>query len=128
MFWKSIGNTLYLTLVGVPLAVGVALGIALLLNNRRVRGLGAFRTIFYLPVVIPAVAASLLFVFLLNPSNGLVNQSLGSVGIDGPRWFFDPAWAKNGLILLLIWAAGDVVIIYLGALQGVSRSPYEAAE
>ncbi|HEY4189941.1 MAG TPA: sugar ABC transporter permease, partial [Candidatus Limnocylindrales bacterium] len=128
VFWKSIGNTLYLTLVGVPLAVGVALGIALLLNNRAVRGLGVFRTIFYLPVVIPAVAASLLFVFLLNPSNGLVNQSLGFFGIDGPGWFFDPSWAKNGLILLLVWAAGDVVIIYLSALQGVSRTLYEAAE
>ena len=128
VFWKSIGNTLYLTLVGVPLAIGVALGVALLLNNRAVRGLGVFRTIFYLPVVIPAVAASLLFVFLLNPSNGLVNQILGFVGVDGPRWFFDPAWAKNGLILLLVWAAGDVVIIYLSALQGVSRALYEAAE
>ena len=95
LFWKSIGNTLYLTLVGVPLAVGVALGIALLLNNRRVRGLGVFRTIFYLPVVIPAVAASLLFVFLLNPSNGLVNQTLGFVGIDGPGWFFDPGMGEE---------------------------------
>jgi multiple sugar transport system permease protein len=128
LFWKSLGNTLYLTLIGVPLAVLVALGIALLLNNKRVRGLGAFRTIFYLPVVIPAVAGALLFTFLLNPSTGLVDQLLGFVGIDGPRWFFDPGWAKNGLILLLIWAAGDVVIIYLSALQGVSRQLYEAAE
>ena len=128
VFWKSIGNTLYLTLVGVPLAIGVALGIALLLNNRTVRGLGVFRTVFYLPVVIPAVAASLLFVFLLNPSNGLVNQTLGFVGVDGPQWFFDPASAKNGLILLLVWAASNVVIVYLSALQGVSRALYEAAE
>jgi multiple sugar transport system permease protein len=128
LFWKSLGNTLYITLIGVPIAVGVALGIALLLNNRRVRGLGAFRTVFYLPVVIPAVAGALLFTFLLNPSNGLVNQGLGFVGIDGPGWFFDPGWAKNGLILLVVWAAGDVVIIYLSALQGVSRQLYEAAE
>jgi multiple sugar transport system permease protein len=128
LFWKSLGNTLYITLIGVPIAVGVALGIALLLNNRRVRGLGAFRTVFYLPVVIPAVAGALLFTFLLNPSTGLVDQMLGFVGIDGPGWFFDPGWAKNGLILLLVWAAGDVVIIYLSALQGVSRQLYEAAE
>jgi multiple sugar transport system permease protein len=128
LFWKSIGNTLYITLIGVPIAVGVALGIALLLNNRRVRGLGVFRTIFYLPVVIPVVAGALLFTFLLNPATGLVDQMLGFVGIDGPGWFFDPAWAKNGLILLTVWAAGDVVIIYLSALQGVSRSLYEAAE
>ena len=128
VFWKSLSNTLYLTIVGVPLSVLVALGIALLLNNRRIRGLGGFRTIFYLPVVIPAVAGALLFMFLLNPSTGLLNQILSFFGIQGPRWFFDPAWAKNGLILLTVWVAGDVVIIYLGALQGVSKTLYEAAE
>jgi len=128
LFWKSLGNTLYLTVIGVPLAVMVALGIALLLNTKGIRGIGIFRTIFYLPVVIPAVAAAILWIFLLNPANGLVNQFLGAFGIDGPGWFFDPGWAKNGIILLTIWAAGDVVIIYLGALQGVSRALYEAAE
>ena len=128
LFWKSLTNTLFLTLIGVPLAIIVALGIGLLLNNKRVRGLGAFRTVFYLPVVIPAVAAALLWIFLLNPSFGLLNQALAVVGIDGPGWFFDPAWAKNGLILLMIWSAGDVVIIYLSALQGVNRQLYEAAE
>jgi multiple sugar transport system permease protein len=128
LFWKSLGNTLYLTIVGVPLAVIVALGIALLLNRKGVRGIGIFRTIFYLPVVIPGVAAGILFLFLLNPANGLLDQALGLVGIDGPGWFYDPAWAKNGIILLTVWAAGDVVIIYLGALQGVSRALYEAAE
>ncbi len=128
LFWKSLGNTVYMTLFGVPLAVVVALGIALLLNNKGVRGLGVFRTIFYLPVVIPAVAGALLWVFLLNPSIGLLNQGLGFAGVDGPGWFFDPAWAKNGLILLAVWSAGDVVIIYLSALQGVNRTLYEAAE
>jgi multiple sugar transport system permease protein len=128
LFWKSLGNTLYLTLIGVPLSVLVALSIALLLNRRSLHGIGIFRTIFYLPVVIPAVAAAVLWIFLLNPSNGLVNQILAAVGIDGPGWFFDPAWAKNGLVLLMVWAAGDVVIIYLAALQGVSKALYDAAE
>jgi multiple sugar transport system permease protein len=128
LFWKSLTNTLYLTVIGVPLAVIVALGIALLLNRKGVRGIGIFRTIFYLPVVIPGVAAALLFLFLLNPTFGLVNDFIGIFGIKGPGWFYDPEWAKNGIILLTIWAAGDVVIIYLGALQGVSRALYEAAE
>lgn len=128
IFWKSLTNTLYITVVGVPLAVVVALGIALLLNRRGIRGIGIFRTIFYLPVVIPGVAAAILWIFLLSPINGLVNQSLHAVGVAGPGWFFDPGWAKNGIILMTIWAAGDVVIIYLGALQGVSRALYEAAE
>jgi multiple sugar transport system permease protein len=128
LFWKSLSNTLYLTVIGVPLAVVVALGIALLLNRRGIRGIGIFRTIFYLPVVIPGVSAAILWIFLLNPANGLVNQSLRAFGIDGPGWFYDPDWSKNGIILLMVWAAGDVVIIYLGALQGVSRALYEAAE
>ena len=128
LFWKSLTNTLYLTFVGVPVAVVVALGIALLLNRKGIRGIGIFRTIFYLPVVIPGVVAAVLWIFLLNPVTGLVNQSLSAFGISGPGWFIDPAWSKNGIILLTVWAAGDIVIIYLGALQGVSRALYEAAE
>jgi len=128
LFWKSLWNTLYLTLIGVPLSVMTALGIALLLNSKEVRGLGIFRTIFYLPVVVPTVAAAILWIWLLNPQFGLVNQLLHMIGITGPKWFYDPDWAKNGIILMTVWAAGDVVIIYLGALKGVSQSLYEAAE
>ena len=127
-FWKSLTNTAYLTVFGVPLAVMTALGIALLLNARGVRGIGIFRTIFYLPVVVPSVAAAILWIWLLNPQYGLVNEFLKLFGIDGPKWFYDPDWSKNGIILMTVWAAGDVVIIYLGALQGVSRQLYEAAE
>lgn len=128
LFWKSLANTLYLTIFGVPLAVVVALGIAVLLNMKGIRGIGIFRTIFYLPVVIPGVAAAILWIFMLNPATGLVDQALAAVGITGPGWFYDPGWAKNGVILLTLWSAGDVVIIYLGALQGVPRALYEAAE
>jgi multiple sugar transport system permease protein len=128
LFWKSLTNTLYIIVVGVPLSVVVALGIALLLNTKDIPGIGVFRTIFYLPVVIPAVATSILWIWLLNPPHGLVNQLLGLVGLPEPGWFYDPAWAKNGIVMLTVWAAGDVVIIYLGALQGVSRSLHEAAQ
>jgi len=128
IFWKSLANTLYLTLLGVPLAIITALGIALLLNTKSIRGIGIFRTIFYLPVVVPSVAAAILWIWLLNPQYGLVNEFLARFGIDGPKWFYDPDWSKNGIILMSVWAAGDVVIIYLGALQGVSKSLYEAAE
>ena len=128
LFWKSLGNTIYLTAVAVPLTGVVALGIALLLNTKGIWGIGLFRTIFYLPVVIPAVAASILWIWLLNPQHGLVNQLLLEFGIRGPGWFYDADWAKTGIITLMVWAAGDVVIIYLGALQAVPRSLYEAAE
>ena len=128
LFWKSLWNTFYLTLIGTPLSVVVALGIAMLLNIKGIRGIGTFRTIFFLPVIFPAVAATILWLWLLNPPYGLVNQLLAMIGIHGPGWFYDAAWAKNGIILITIWAAGDVIIIYLGALQGVPRTLYEAAE
>jgi multiple sugar transport system permease protein len=128
LFWKSLVNTFYLTLIGAPLSVIVALGVALLLNIKGVRGIGIYRTVFFMPVIFPAVAGAILWIWLLNPSYGLVNQLLALAHIKGPGWFYDANWAKNGIILITVWAAGDVIIIYLGALQGVSRSLYEAAE
>jgi multiple sugar transport system permease protein len=128
LFWKSLGNTLVITLLGVPLAIVTALGVALLLNTPGIRAIGLFRSIFYVPVVVPTVAAAILWIWLLNPQYGLLNQALGSVGIHGPKWFYDPDWSKYGIVLMLVWAAGDVIVIYLGALQGVPRSLYEAAE
>ena len=128
MFWKALGNTFYITIIGVPLSVTCALGIALLLNTKRIVGIGFFRTIFYLPVVVPSVAAALLWIWLLNPQYGLVNQALGALGLPHPAWFYDPNWAKAGIILISVWGVGDVVIIYLGALQGVPQQLYEAAE
>jgi multiple sugar transport system permease protein len=128
LFWKALWNTIWLVLVMVPISVGTALGIALLLNVRGILGMSVFRTIFYLPVVVPAVASAVLWIWLLNPTYGLVNQTLGVVGIDGPKWFYNADWAKPGLVLMAVWAVGDVIIIYLGALQGVPRDLYDAAE
>jgi multiple sugar transport system permease protein len=128
LFWKSLSNTLFLIVLGVPLAVLTALSVALLLNTRGLRGIGLFRTIFFIPVVVPPVAAAILWIWLLNPQYGLVNGALSAIGVEGPKWFYDPAWSKYGIVLMLVWGAGDAVVIYLGALQGVSRSLYEAAE
>ena len=128
IFWQALGNTLYLTLIGIPLAVMSALGIALLLNVKRIVGIGVFRTIFYLPVVVPSVVSAMLWIWLLNPQYGLLNQALSVIGLPHPLWFYDPDWSKPGIILMMIWAVGDVIIIYLGALQGVPQHLYEAAE
>ncbi len=128
LFWKSLANSLFLIALGVPLSVLTALGVALLLNTSEIRGIGFFRTIFFVPVVVPPVAAAILWIWLLNPQYGLVNEGLSAIGIQGPQWFYDPAWSKYGIVLMMVWAAGDAVVIYLGALQGVSRSLYEAAE
>jgi multiple sugar transport system permease protein len=128
LFWKSLFNTAYLTFIGIPLAVITALAIALLLNIKRIVGIGIFRTIFYLPVVVPGVASAVLWIWLLNPQHGLVNLFLGGLGLPQPAWFYDPDWAKAGIILMTTWGVGDIVIIYLGALQGVPRDLYDAAE
>lgn len=128
LFWKSLGNTVYLAIFGLPLSILSALAIALLLNTKGIRGISIFRTIFYLPVVVPTVAVAILWIWLLNPQYGLVNEILGAVGLPQPKWFFDPDWTKPGIVLMTVWGVGDVVVIYLGALQGVPRDLYDAAE
>ena len=97
--WPAIYNTLWIIVVGVPLQVLFAFGIAVMLTRAK-QGVGFFRTVFYLPALAPPVAATLGFVYLLNPATGPVNTVLEALGIKGPLWFNDPAWAKPSLVLL----------------------------
>ena len=120
-------NTLWMIGVAVPLQVLFAFGIALMLARAR-RGVGVFRTIFYLPALAPPVAATLGFVYILNPATGPVNTILGQLGIDGPLWFQDPAWAKPSLVLLALWGVGNTMVIFLAAVLDVPRHLYESAE
>ncbi|MGC4875129.1 carbohydrate ABC transporter permease [Micromonospora sp. DT43] len=123
---RSLGNTVYYTALHVPLVMLISLGLALLLK-RVGRLQGFFRTVFYLPVMTPAVAVGILFLLLLNTQDGLINRVLGLVGIDGPSWTTDPHWVMPGIILMSLWSLGSTVIIYLAALQNVPRDLYEAA-
>ncbi|HEX7745263.1 MAG TPA: sugar ABC transporter permease [Micromonosporaceae bacterium] len=123
---KSLGNTVYYTLLHVPLAMGISLALALLLK-RVGRLQGFFRTVFYLPVMTPAVAVGILFLLLLNTQHGLINRALGLVGIPGPSWTTDPNWVMPGIVIMSLWSLGSTVIIYLAALQNVPRDLYEAA-
>jgi multiple sugar transport system permease protein len=91
-------------------------------------GAGFFRTVFYLPALIPPVAATLGFVYILNPATGPVNTLLGHLGIQGPLWFNDPGWAKPSLVLLGMWAIGNIMIIFLAAILEVPRHLYESAD
>src|SRR5213076_596756 len=125
--WTAVKNTLWYIAVAVPLQVLFAFGIALMLARAR-RGVGIFRTIFYLPALAPPVAATLGFVFILNPATGPVNQILAHLGIQGPLWFQDPAWSKPSLTLLGIWGIGNIMIIFLAAVLDVPRHLYESAE
>jgi multiple sugar transport system permease protein len=123
----AVTNTLWLVVFAVPLKVMFAFGVALMLTRAR-RGIGVFRTVFYLPALAPTVAATLGFVYLLNPATGPVNAVLGWFGIDGPLWFNDPSWSKPALTLLLLWGIGNTMIIFLAALVDVPRHLYESAE
>jgi multiple sugar transport system permease protein len=125
--WPAIRNTLYIIVVGVPLQVLFAFGIAQMLTRAK-WGLGFFRTVFYLPALAPPVAAVLGFVFLMNPATGPLNTILGKIGIEGPLWFNDPGWSKPALVILSVWAVGNTMIIFLAAILDVPKHLYESAE
>jgi multiple sugar transport system permease protein len=125
--WPAVKNTLWFIAIAVPLQVLFALGISIMLSRAR-RGVGVFRTVFYLPALAPPVAATLGFVYLLNPATGPVNTVLGKLGIQGPLWFDSPQWAKPSLTLLALWGIGNTMIIFLAAVLDVPRHLYESAE
>jgi multiple sugar transport system permease protein len=125
--WPAVKNTLWFIAIAVPLQVLFALGIAIMLARAR-RGIGIFRTIFYLPALAPPVAATLGFVYLLNPATGPANTILGKVGIQGPLWFDSPQWAKPSLTLLALWGVGNTMIIFLAAVLDVPRHLHESAQ
>ncbi len=127
MFWKSLSNTIYMVAIGVPLTLFSSFVCAVLLNLK-VRGQAFYRVIYFLPSIVPTVASTILWLWILNPQQGILNNVLGYVGIDGPNWMTNPAWSKPGLILLGMWGMGNTIIIYLSGLQDVSPSLLEAAE
>jgi multiple sugar transport system permease protein len=126
LFWQSLKVTVLYTVVYVPVELAGGLALALL-ANRKLRGLSVFRTILYLPSVLPGVAFVVVWMWILNPDVGLVNTVLGWVGIEGPRWLASPQWALPALLLMSLWGLGRTMVIYLASLQGVPQHLYEAA-
>jgi multiple sugar transport system permease protein len=126
-FWISLNNTLYMVVIAVPLGLFASFLCALLLNLK-VRGQAFYRVVYFLPSIVPTVAGTILFIWLLNPQMGLVNTMLAKIGIDGPNWMADPNWSKPALILLGMWGMGGTIVIYLSGLQDVPQSLIEAAE
>ncbi|MBC7804726.1 MAG: sugar ABC transporter permease [Akkermansiaceae bacterium] len=126
LFWKSLSVTFQFAFVAVPL--GVVLGVALaLLLNLNIRGMGIYRTIFFLPSILPTVATSVVFLWLFNPEIGLINRLLAAVGVTGPEWLQSPTWALPSLVLLSLWAVGGSMVIYLAGLKDIPAHLYEAA-
>jgi multiple sugar transport system permease protein len=122
----SMGRTLLVTVINVPLGTAIGLGLALLLN-RNVRGVGVFRTIFYLPSIVPVISSVLMWKFMFSGDNGILNSILDLLGLPAVNWLgYD--YATVSLLIMLLWGAGGGILIYLAGLKGVPRELYEAAE
>jgi multiple sugar transport system permease protein len=127
-FWQSVKVTLFYTVLAIPLYQVAGLALALLLNQR-VKGMYLFRTILFLPAVLSGVAVAVLWVSLLNPDLGAVNQGLRAIGIDDPpRWLQSPTWAIPAVVLMGLWGVGGGAIIYLAGLQNIPPVLYQAAK
>jgi multiple sugar transport system permease protein len=128
VFWKSLYNTLFFSVMSLPLGMILALMLAILLNQP-VRCRGAFRAIFFLPSLVPMVAGAMVWLWILNGKLGLLNQFLTTLGIHHPpQWLSDPGWTKQSLVLMSLWGVGNSVVIYLASLQDVPQALYEASE
>jgi multiple sugar transport system permease protein len=134
-FWPSIIRTFAYTAVVVPLSVFGALMTAILLNQK-LRATTFYRTVFFMPHLTPIVAATFIWLWLLNPQYGLLNEIIWQIGLHltgtgfkGPGWFGDPAWALPALMLVALWAAigGNMMVIFLAGLQGIPQELYEVA-
>lgn len=126
-FLISIYNTLYYTVFSVPLGIFTGVGLALVLNLK-IRFQGIFRTLFFMPSLVPPVATTIIWLWLLNPQFGLVNQWLEQIGIPGPPWLGSEVWSKPSLILMSMWGVGQATIIYLAGLQDIPSDYYDAAD
>jgi multiple sugar transport system permease protein len=127
VFWKSLGNTAYFAALYVPLATVLAFGLALLLNSK-VRFMALYRTVFFVPSLVPVVSLVILWMWLFNGEHGLINLALDGVGIEGPGWLTKPEWSKPAVVMMSLWGVGNAMVIYLAGLQEVPVQLYEAAD
>ncbi len=127
LFWKAVRVTLFYAVIAVPLNLVVGFLIAILMNQK-IRGMSLYRTFWYMPAIVPAVANAVLWQWVLNPDFGLLNLLLAKLGIPGPRWLVAPNTAIPAFLLMNLWAVGGGMLIYLGGLQGIPAHLYEAVD
>ncbi len=128
LFWISIKNTLFMLVFSLPPSLLLALALATLLNQD-IRGKALFRTVFYLPSILPAVATAMLWMWIFNPQYGLLNSILTMLfGIEGPGWLVDPRWSKPAFVVMGMWGVGGTMVIFLAGLQGIPKQLYESEE
>ena len=127
IFWKALSNTLYYVAFSVPLTMIVGLSIAMLLNND-VSGIAVYRTLYYMPSIVPVVASTILWLWIFNPNFGILTNMVRFFGVKSPAWLSDPVWSKRSLVIMALWSAGRGMIIYVAGLKNISRVYYEAAD
>ncbi|MDP9313230.1 MAG: sugar ABC transporter permease [Chloroflexota bacterium] len=126
--WQALRNTLLYTALSVPISIALAIGIAVLLNQH-IRGVGVYRTLFFLPAVTMPAAIAMVWQWLFNGDYGLINYLLSFLGLEGPRWLSHPRLALYSVVAVGVWASiGSNMVIFLSGLQGIPRTYYEAAE
>ena len=126
LFWRSLSVTAYYTLLSVPASMTFAFFLATLLNNR-IPGLGVFRTLFYIPSIVPIIATSVIWLWMYNPDFGLFNSLLRMVGVHKQQWIFSENGVVPSLVFMSIWGVGPMMIIFLAGLQDVPKELYDAA-
>jgi multiple sugar transport system permease protein len=127
LFWQSLKVTSLYSFGSIPIRILFGLLIAILMNQA-IKGIGIFRTIYYLPSVVSGVAVAVLWRWLLNPDFGLINILLSKIGLQGPAWLYDEKWVIPAFILMSLWSFGSIMIVFLASLQGVPTELYEAAK
>ncbi|MGL4336990.1 MAG: carbohydrate ABC transporter permease [Turicibacter sp.] len=127
MFYQSLMITIRYAIYAIPLTIGTAFLVALLLNSN-IKGVGVYRTIFYMPAIISGVAVAIVFKWILDPSFGALNSILAMIGIDGPNWLYDPNWVLPSYLIMAVWGASGGLLTYLVGIKDIPGELYEAAQ
>lgn len=126
-FYKSLGNTCFYAFVATPIFLTLAILLAVIVN-KKFKGRGVVRTVFFLPSIIPMVAATMVWIWMFDPTYGYINNFLALFGIEGPAWLINPKTTMWSLIMMGMWGTGTTMLVCLTALQDVPNSYYESAD
>ena len=126
-FWHALWITFRFAIISIPLVVFTSFTSSVMLS-KNIRGVGIYRILYYMPAIVSGVAVSIVFRWILDPNNGLINLVLGWIGIDGPNWLYDAEWVLPSYLIMALWGAGGGILTYLSALKDVPTSLYESAE
>ena len=127
MFYKVLWITVRYAIFAVPLTIATAFFVAVSLNND-IKGVGIYRTIFYMPAIVSGVAVAIVFKWVLDPNYGVINSLLAVVNIKGPNWLYDPDWVLPSYLIMAVWGASGGLLTYLVGLKDIPRELYESAE